>query len=257
MGSQGWTARGNSQRRAIRWWTASGGQPGAACAIRGGQPKVATRGGQPKAAVRGGQSGGQGGHFNLTTQYVPDLAEAQHRGNLNVRRSKPNIKVDYPNDEKILDALTILILKSYVPESPATIEACRANLASAVGDSEEEDPQHILFKVIFEVDETKKEEWNLINSEIDGVLKVYKILKSNTTPIAGMTRIKITRELTMRGAIPEKNLSRKLKGANERSRGLRGIRVRSEFIETAQAENHTMPSVCIEQLKAVTEERRL
>ena len=97
----------------------------------------------------------------------------------------------------------------------------------------------------------------MINSEIDGVLKVYKILKSNKTPNAGMTRIKITRELTMRGAIPEKNLSRKLKGANERSRGLRGIRVRSEFIETAQAENHTMPSVCIEQLKAVTEERRL
>ena len=67
MGSQGWAARGNSQRRATGGWTASGGQPGAACAIRGGQPKVATRGGQPKAAVRGGQSGGQGGqgYFEL------------------------------------------------------------------------------------------------------------------------------------------------------------------------------------------------
>ena len=72
--------------------------------------------------------------FNLTTQYVPDLAGEQRAGSVNVRLSKPNIKVDYPSNGKILDALTMLILGSYVPESPMTIEACRSNLSSAVGD---------------------------------------------------------------------------------------------------------------------------
>ena len=94
--------------------------------------------------------------FNLTTQYVQDLEEEQRNGNLNVRRSKANIKVDYPNDGRILDALTMLILESYMPEMPKTIEACRSNLASAVGDAEE-DPKHVLLEVIFKVDpgETK------------------------------------------------------------------------------------------------------
>ena len=188
--------------------------------------------------------------FNLTTQYVPDLVAEQRAGNMNVRLSKPNIKVDYPNDGKILDALIVLILGSYVPDPPMTIEACRSNLSSAVGDCEEEDPKHVLLEVIFKVDKAQID-WTLTKSEIDEVLNVYKTIKANKTPFAGMRLLKITRELTNRGAIPEKNVSRKLNGNNVRSRGLRGIRVRSEFIETAQAENHVMPSVCTEQPNAI------
>jgi hypothetical protein len=181
--------------------------------------------------------------FNLTTQYVPDLVAEQRAGNVNVRLSKPNIKVDYPNDGKILDALTMLILGSYVPDPPMTIEACRSNLSSAVGDCEEEDPKHVLLEVIFKVDKARID-WTLTNSEINEVLNVYKTIKANKTPIAGMKPLKITRELTNRGALPEKNVVRTVNGKYVRSRGLRCIRVRAEFIETALAANHAMPEEC-------------
>ena len=174
--------------------------------------------------------------FNLTTQYVQDLKEEQRKGNLNVRLSKANIKGDYPKDGRILDALTVLILESYMPEMPKTIEACRSNLASAVGDVEE-DPKHVLLEVIFKVDPGETE-WNLTKSEINEVLKVYKAIKSNKTPIAGMKPPKITRELTNRGAIEEKNVSRTVNGKSKRSRGLRCIQVREEFIKTAQDQGH-------------------
>lgn len=187
--------------------------------------------------------------FNLTTQYVQDLHEEQQKGNRNVRRSKPDIKVDYPNDGKILDALTMLILESYMPEMPKTIEACRSNLASAVGDVEE-DPKHALLEVIFKVD-PEEPGWNLTKSEINEVLKVYKTIKSNKTPLAGMKPLKINRELTNRGAIEEKNVSRTVNGKSKRSRGLRCIRVRGEFIQTAQDLGHAMPKACNEQLKAM------
>ena len=187
--------------------------------------------------------------FNLTTQYVQDLEEEQRNGNLNVRRSKANIKVDYPNDGRILDALTMLILESYMPEMPKTIEACRSNLVSAVGDAEE-DPKHVLLEVIFKVDPGETE-WNLTKSEINEVLKVYKAVKSNKTPIANMKPLKITRELTNRGAIEEKNVSRMVNGKKWRGRGLRCIQVREEFIQTAQDQGHAVPEVCNEQLKAM------
>lgn len=186
--------------------------------------------------------------FNLTTQYVQDLDEEQRKGNVNVRLSKANIKADYPKDGRILDALTMLILGSYMPESPKTIDACRSNLASAVGDVEE-DPGHVLLEVIFKVDPGQKG-WKLTSLEINEVLKVYKTIKSNKTPIAGMKPLKITRDLTNRGAIPEKNVGRKVDGKSVRSRGLRCIQVREEFIKTAQDQGHAMPGVCREQLEA-------
>ena len=53
-----------------------------------------------------------------------------------------------------------------------------------------EDPKHALLEVIFKVDPGETG-WNLTKSEINEVLKVYKTIKSNKTPLAGMKPLKI------------------------------------------------------------------